>query len=327
MISSELGDLFANYLGDSLFKCVFEHHLQVVEDNDIKEFLEFGLETGQKHLQMIRDIYEKENIPLPVGFGEEDVRKDAPRLFSDIFMVFYMTEMARAGLHTYASALSTSYRQDIINYFTMCLDDSTIIYNKGVHLLLSKGMDTAPPIIPYPKKVDFVEKDSFISVLAGKSRPVTALEIKHLQININTNTLGKAIMLAFSQIASSEELKAYFKRGANLANEQIVELGKLLLNDNLPTPKILDVHITDTTASPFSDKLLLYHAVLSTGIGIQNYGTAISKIMRHDIHLQFTTLSTSIGKFGNDGMELMIKKGWLEEPPTAADRDKLSRNS
>ncbi|MDQ0252843.1 hypothetical protein J2S74_000215 [Evansella vedderi] len=327
LVASEIGDLFANYLGDSLFSCVFEHHLQVVEDNEVKEFMEFALHTGKKHIQVIQEIYEKENIPIPVGFGEQDIRKDAPRLFSDIFMVFYITEMARAGLQTYANTLTSSFRQDIIDYFSMCLEDTRITYNKGIHLLLSKGMDIAPPTIPYPKNVDFVEKDSFISVLAGKTRPLTALEIKHLQININTNTLGKAMMLAFSQIASSEELRGYFRRGAQLAEEQIIELGKLLINDNLPTPKLMDAHITDSTVSPFSDKLLLYHGILSNGIGIQNYGTAISKIMRHDIHIQFGTLTASIGKYGNDGLNMMIEKGWLEEPPTAADREKLSKNS
>nr|WP_246596040.1 DUF3231 family protein [Bacillus alkalicola] len=325
LVSSELGDLFANYLGDSLFSCVFEHHLQVVQDKEVKEFLEFVLKSSKKHLQMIKDIYIKENIPVPVGFGEDDVRKDAPPLFSDIFMVFYITEMARAGLQTYASALSMAFRKDIIDYFTMCINESNEIYNKGTYLLLSKGMDISPPTIPYPKKVDFIEKDSFISIIAGKMRPLTAIEIKHLQANINTNILGKAVMLAFSQVASSDELREYFRRGANLANEQIVELGKFLMSGNLPTPKIMDAHITDTTTSPFSDKLMLYHSSLACGIGIQNYGTAISKVMRHDIHIQFGTLTASIGKFSNDGLNLLIEKGWLEEPPTAADREKLSK--
>ncbi|WP_259458010.1 DUF3231 family protein [Salipaludibacillus neizhouensis] len=46
--ASELGDLFSNYLGDSLFSCVFEHHLQVVEDDEIKDFLKFALDNSQK---------------------------------------------------------------------------------------------------------------------------------------------------------------------------------------------------------------------------------------------------------------------------------------
>jgi len=176
--ASEIGDLFSSYIGDSLFACVFEHHLQVVEDDEIKDFIVFALDIAKKHLKMIEDIYTKENIPVPVGFGDQDVRKDAPRLFSDMYMVFYITEMSRAALQTYGSALSSSSRHDLIDYFEMCIQDTIKTYKKGKYLLLSKGMDISPPNIPYPKKVDFVENQSFTSLMAGKSRPVTALEIK-----------------------------------------------------------------------------------------------------------------------------------------------------
>ncbi|MDL4840409.1 DUF3231 family protein [Aquibacillus rhizosphaerae] len=327
LVSSELGDLFANYLGDSLFSCVFQHHLQVVEDDEVKEFLKYALDTSKKHLNTITDIYIKEGIPVPVGFGEQDVRLDAPRLFSDIFMVFYITEMSRAGLMTYGSALSSASRYDIIDYFDMCIQDTITTYKKGLHLLLSKGFDIVPPAIPYPKKVDFVENDSFISVIAGKSRPLTALEIKHLQVNINTNTLGKAFMLGFSQIASSDKLRKYFQEGAQLADKQIKQLGKVMMNENVPSPKLMDEHLTDSTTPPFSDKLMLYHAGLANAIGMQNYGIAVSKIMRHDIHLQFVRLTSGIAKYADQGLNMMIDYGWFEKPPTAADRKKLADRS
>ncbi|MFZ3579710.1 DUF3231 family protein [Virgibacillus sp. DJP39] len=327
LAASELGDLFANYLGDSLFACVIEHHLNVVKDDEINDYLKFTLDVSQKHLNSIKAIYTKEDIPLPVGFGEQDIRKEAPRLFSDIFIVFYLTEMSRAGLITYGSALSGSSRQDIMDYFTECIQDSIEIYKKGIHLLLSKGMDITPPSTPYPKKVDFVEKSSFISAVAGKLRPLTALEIKSLQININTNVLGKSIMLGFSQVASSDKLRKYFRDGAQLADKQIKQLGKYLTEANLSTPKLMDANITDSTTPPFSDKLMLYHTSLANAIGMQDYGIAISKILRHDLHLQFLTLSSGIGKFANDGLNLTLDYGWLEEPPTAADRKKLSKTS
>ncbi|WP_233269355.1 DUF3231 family protein [Alteribacillus sp. YIM 98480] len=326
LVSSELGDLFSNYLGDSLFCCVYEHHLQVVQDDEIKKFIEFALNISKKHLRAIEEIFTKEKIPIPVGFGEQDIRKEAPRLFSDVFMVFYITEMARAGFETYGSALSTSFRNDIIEYFETGLNDTISTYKQGINLLLSKGIDISHPEIPYPNKVDFIEKESFISVIAGKTRPLTALEIKQLQLNLNTNTLGKALMIAFSQIASSEELRSYFQEGSQLAEKQITELGQILLKDMLPSPKIVDSHVTDSTISPFSDKLLLYHTVLSNGVGIQNYGSAMSKILRHDVHLAFASLSVGIGKYVNTGTNLMIKQGWLEEPPTSADREKLAKN-
>ncbi|MGP4060463.1 DUF3231 family protein [Halobacillus sp. H74] len=327
LAASEIGDLFASYLGDSLFACVFEHHLQVVEDDEIKDFIRYAFDIAKKHLNMIEGIYTQENIPVPVGFGEQDVRKDAPPLFSDMYMVFYITEMSRAGLQTYGSALSSSSRHDIVDYFDMCIQDTLSTYKKGIYLLLSKGMDIMPPSIPYPKKVDFIDNQSFITILAGKYRPLTAIEIKHLQVNLNTNTLGRAMMTAFSQIASSDKLRKYFQEGASLAERQIKQLGEVLMSESLPAPKLMDAHISDSTTSPFSDKLLLYHTSLSNGIGIKNYGTAVSEIMRHDIHAQFAMLTGEIAKYGNKGMKILIDHGWLEEPPTAADRNKLSKKS
>lgn len=324
LTASELGDLFANYLGDSMSVCVFEHHLNLVEDDEIKAYLEFALQTSRKHLNMIEEIYSKEGIPKPVGFGEQDIRKNAPRLFSDLFMVFYVTQMAGAGLITYGSSVASSSRQDILDYFKMCLEDTVAIYEKGSRLLLTKGKDYYSPTIPYPRKNDFVENASFISLIAGKNRPLTGLEIKHLQLNINTNILGKALMLGFSQVASSEKLRKYFQQGAQIADRQIKELGKFLMGDNLPVPSTMDAHITDSTTAPFSDKLMLFHTSLANGIGIQNYGMAVSKMLRHDLHGQFALLTGDIANYANKGLNLIIDRGWLEEPPTAPDRQKLS---
>jgi hypothetical protein len=327
LTSAEIADLFANYLGDSLFACIFEHQLQVVEDDEIRDFLVYALDTSKKHTHMIREIFSKENIPGPIGFGEQDLRKDAPRLFDDLFFVFYIEEMSRAGLMTYGSALTTSVREDIVQYFEMCIEDTVKTYKRALHLLLSKGMDISTPVIPYPSKVDFVEKDSFISLLTGRTRPLTALEIKHLQVNINSNNLGKAFMLAFSQVASSDKLRKYFQEGERLAEKQIRQLGNLMIEGDLPTPQIKDEHITDSTVPPFSDKLMLFHTGLANGIGLQNYGTAAAKIMRHDIHAQFATLTAGIAQYADQGMNLMIELGWLEEPPSATDRQKLANRT
>ncbi|MBP1950847.1 DUF3231 family protein [Virgibacillus litoralis] len=170
LAASELADLFENYLGDSLFSCVFKHHLQVVEDEEIKDYIEFALDISTKHLTMVKEIYTKENIPVPAGFGDQDIRKEAPRLFSDMFMVFYITEMTRAGLLTYGGALSSSSRQDIVDYFDMCIQDTSKTYRRGIELLLAKGMDILPPNIPYPSKVDFIDKRSFTSAINVKNR-------------------------------------------------------------------------------------------------------------------------------------------------------------
>lgn len=325
--SSELADLFNNYLGDSLFSCMFQHFLQVVEDEEVREYVEYSLSISSRHVQEIQALFKKEHIPVPVAFGEQDIRKDAPRLFSDKFMVFYIVQMSSSGLYTYGNAYSCSTRQDCMNYFRNCINDTVEIYEKGVHLLLAKGMDFSFPMIPYPKKVDFVEKKSFISMITGRDRPLTANEIKHLQYNINTNLLGKSLMLGFSQVASSGKIRSYFQKGAQLSSNQIQSFGEHLINQDLPVPKMLDEHITDSTTSPFSDKLMLYHNSLAGNIAVQNFGAALSQMLRHDLAAEFIKLIPLIGKYNNDGLNMMIENGWFEEPFTAADRKALSKSS
>lgn len=49
--------------------------------------------------------------------------------------------------------MPTHVQQDIMKYFRNCTNDSVETYERGVHLLLSKGMDPSFPTIPYAKKL------------------------------------------------------------------------------------------------------------------------------------------------------------------------------
>ncbi|MFG6117870.1 DUF3231 family protein [Thalassobacillus sp. B23F22_16] len=327
LTSAELADMFNNYLGDSLFSCMYEHFLQLVEDDEVRDYVKFALALSKKHMKEITDIFQSENIPVPVGFGEQDIRKDAPRLFSDEFMVFYIVQMSSSSIVTYGNAFSTSSRQDIMQYFRERLNDSAETYERGKHLLLLKGIDTSYPNIPYATKVDFVEKKSYISLITGRERPLTANEIKQMQYNIFTNILGKTLMLGFSQVASSEKIRKYFRAGAELSGKQINSFSQHLTNQDLPAPTLMDEHITDSTSSPFSDKLMIYHGALAGNIALSNLGTALSQIFRHDLAAEFVKLIPIIGKYNNDGINIMIEHGWFEEPFMAADRERLSKSS
>lgn len=324
LTTAELGDLFANYLGDSMHYVIFEHFSEVVEDEEIKEYITYAKSISQNHLLFLEELYTKEEIPCPIGFGEEDLHRGVPRLFSDIFMAVYTLQMAKAGVVAFSESLTTATRQDVIDYFKKGMQDAVTTYEKGVHLLLEKGEAVEAPMIPYPKKVDFVNEQSFISMLTTKIRPLTAMEIKYLHRNINTNILGKALMLGYGQVTTCRELEHFFREGVKVADHQIRELSQFLVNENLPAPKVLDTEITDSTTPPWSDKLLLFHTGLSNGFGIHNYGSAISKILRHDVAAKFMQLTAGIGKYANDGLELMIKKNWLEQPPTCPNRQQLS---
>lgn len=84
LASGELAVLWGSYQNDSLALCTISYLLKVVEDQETRAILEYGLELSTKHIQRVKSILTQENHPLPVGFNEQDVNINAPRLFSDI---------------------------------------------------------------------------------------------------------------------------------------------------------------------------------------------------------------------------------------------------
>src|SRR4051794_21119286 len=83
LTSAEIGKLWATYMGNSMAKCILSYYLQHVEDENIKNLLENALKLTEEFLKTIKEIFEKENFPIPKGFTEEDVNLNAPRLFED----------------------------------------------------------------------------------------------------------------------------------------------------------------------------------------------------------------------------------------------------
>ncbi|MFF2445503.1 DUF3231 family protein [Neobacillus sp. NPDC058068] len=60
--------------------------------------------------------------------------------------------------------------------------------------------------------------------------------------------------------------------------------------------------------------------------GIGNFGMAIAASLRRDLGLKYASLIPEISLFAEDGAKIMIKHGWMEEPPQAEDRDQLIKS-
>lgn len=89
MTSGEITALWTGYLGDSLARCVLVYFLSHVEDAEVRPLLEYALGLAEEHLAFKQDLFTREGFPIPHGFTDEDVRADAPRLFSDMLMLYY----------------------------------------------------------------------------------------------------------------------------------------------------------------------------------------------------------------------------------------------
>jgi hypothetical protein len=325
LTSAELAALYQNYLGDSMSICVFGHFLETVEDPEIKTVVEHALHISMQHVESIKEIFIEENIPVPIGFTEQDVNKRAPRLFSDPFYLSYIKHMARGGLAIYGFIQPHVFRSDVLSFYTKCLQSTIELNNEATVLLQKKGLAVRPAYIPYPDKNEFVHKQSFLSGFMGDKRPLTGMEITHLYANIQTNKLGEALSMGFSQVAQSNKIRKYFLRGKEISEKHIKVFSGYLRDENLPVPMTWDHDVSKSEEAPYSDKLMMFHFGLMNFSGSGNYGMSIAASQRKDIGAIYARLNAEILLFAEDGANIMIDEGWLEQPPLSADRNQLSK--
>jgi hypothetical protein len=321
LTSAEMGKLWAIYCGNSMGHCVLSYFLQHVDDDEIKILLQNALKLTEEFMRISKDIFEKDNFPVPIGFGEADVNLGAPRLFQDPFYVHYLKYTLKAGLSIYCVGLPLVYRSDVREFFTYCIESTIALMEQIKDLLMNKGLIIKPPIIPVPEKAEFVHKD-FLNGFFGHVRPLHALEIAHFYDNIENNVTSKAVILAFAQVAKDEKIKELFERGRDQTHNNIENYMKMLHNENLPSPTFLDDLVTTSTFSPFSDKLMLFHKVDMFSMKMRSFGNSIAVNGRHDIGVLYMKSFMKISVFVESAARILIEKGWMEQPPKAADRKK-----
>ncbi|MGF7032208.1 hypothetical protein J2T17_003130 [Paenibacillus mucilaginosus] len=323
LTSGELAPLWTGYLGDSMANRVLHYFLRKVEDDEVRPILEYALSLTNEHMTFMDKLFRSEGFPIPVAFTDEDVQPDAPKLFSDGFMLFYLRQMGIGGMTAYSLALASSARLDIRDFYSHNLKTASELYNKTATLLESKGLLIRAPGIPFPDTTEFVQKEGWLNGLMGDRRPLNIIEITHLCMNILTNSLGQALMQGFAQCAKSKALKAYFVRARDIATKHVEVFSSLLRDDHLPAPQTWEAEVSDSVEPPFSDKLMLYHTVSLAGMGIGNYGAAVAGGMRRDLASVYIRLMSEVGTFVDDGGELLIRNEWMEKIPGAVERDAL----
>lgn len=319
----EMGKLWATYNGNSMSKWILTYYLQHVEDADIKILLENALYLSKDFMKKIEEIFTRDSFPIPIGFTEEDVNLDAPRLFEDEFYVHYLKYAAKAGLNIYNVAIPIVYREDVRDFFQYCIYSSLTLLEQIKGLLMDKGFIIKPPTIPIPDKAEFVKKD-FLNGFIGHVRPLHALEIAHLYDNIENNATSAALVLGFSQVAKQENIRKLFQKGRDISQKTSERYMQQLQHANLPTPSFIDHLVTISTISPFSDKMMLFHKVDMFSMKIRAFGNSMAVNGRHDIGFMYTRALMSVELFIEEGAKMMIENGWMEKPPEAVNRDDLT---
>lgn len=231
--------------------------------------------------------------------------------------------MARIGLQRYGLALTSSARADVRTFLHECVRTSADLDEKTTRVQLSKGLYVRAPYIPIPEGTDKVKDNEFLGSLFGNQRPLLAQEIDHIFVNAQSNIMGKALFIGFSQVAQEPDIRNYFLRGKQIAQKQVEVLSDMLIREDIPAPTSLDSYVTDSAIPPFSDRLMMYHAAMLATAGMGNYGVSVSMCMRMDIVLMYSRFMMEIGRYAKAGAQLTIKHGWMEKPPQSVDRKAL----
>jgi hypothetical protein len=304
--------------------CVLKYFLKNVGDNETRAIMQQSLDLSNQHLLDATNLFNEEKLPIPDGFTDNDVNINAPRLFSDSFYSQYLGYMARVGMQGYVLILNQIARADIREFFTKRIYESVDLYNKSAELRLSQGTFIRAPQVEVPKEVQYIKKQSFLVDFFGEKRPLLAREITHIFANIFSNIIGRTISTGFGQVSKEKKYCDYFFEGKNLSTKQIGTLTSLLTDEGIPIPSSSWSNVTDSTISPFSDKLLLNHQVILCSSAISNLGMALADTMRSDLQLKYVGFTSDIMKYCKDGIDILIDRGELEQPPQAIKHENLA---
>jgi hypothetical protein len=221
--------------------------------------------------------------------------------------------------------LALTTRKDIKNLFLNHLMHTTKIYEKVEDILLERGLYIRPPYISSPDKVEFVSENNYLGgvPIFGEKRPLNSIEVSHLFMNNNINIIGMNLCGAFSQVASTKKVTKHLLRGKQFSKDIIDTFSRLLIESQ---PHFLGcrhyrIHYFTTL---FSDKLMLSFVNMLSAYGFGIYAVSSAASLRTDLQVSYANVSKKAASFAKDGVELMIKHSWFEQPPTLPDRNQLA---
>lgn len=327
LTSSEIGSLWSGYMNDSMSKQILGVMLKHIEDPDIKPIVQQAYDLSSSHIEELVSIFEQEQYAIPNGFTEKDANTNAPWLFTDVFCMTYVIHMAKAGMAAYSGFVAVSYRKDIRAYFLQRLNEVSNLFDQSLEIALRKGINARHPYIDVPKETNYIDSKNYMSGLNpfSSKRPLNAVEISHLYLNVMTNQVGVKLCIAFAQTSPLKEIQDFMLRTKEVLKKHNKIFVDALLKANIETPHLPDIAVSDSTTQTFSDKMMMFQISLMMSTWIGGYATAAATSQRSDIMINYERLSVEVIRLSKSGMDMMIKHGWLEQPPGVQDKEKLAR--
>ncbi|WP_150909163.1 DUF3231 family protein (plasmid) [Niallia taxi] len=324
--SSELANLWMTYQEKTMLLRILEHFIEHA-DVEAKQLLQMHYDSTIKAVDLITEIFKEEGAAIPIGFTANDLNKGVPKLFDFLYDIMYLHMMTKVEMSLFSLFCGISYREDINNLFINLTAESQAMNNQVTQYLLKKGVLVRPPFVSMPKEVHFVQENQYRNGfgLFGEKRSLNTIEVSLIHHAIETNLAGMQLMIGFAQVAENKAVQEYLVKGMKLSKKIEVDLGEFLRHSYIEPPATHAGKATDSKVAPFSDKLMMYNTSLLTsfGLGTNALGGAFS--LRNDLPTKMSLLAKDIYTFAQEGGKIMIKNGWMEEPPQMEDRNKLTK--
>ena len=151
LTSTEITNLFSQYIQEAMAICVSKYVLETVGDSDVLSLFEFSLQLTKKHVEKLNEFFDIENFPVPDGFTDKDVKLETPPLFLDIFWLHYLYTTSNIRLSNYSLTLATSIRQDIRDFYFQCNIDAMEIVKNVLKFFYQKVLMKSVLIFPILK--------------------------------------------------------------------------------------------------------------------------------------------------------------------------------
>jgi hypothetical protein len=317
LASSEIGVLWITYQQKTMLIHMLEYFIEKADDPNAKEIMTDLYDNINPYANKITQIFQLEGIPTPVGFTNKDVRTEVPKLFENGFDIMFVRMMKEISMGMHTLNLTMTYREDIIHLFRELTSLTQTYYERCTHYLLEKGLLPRSPYVSIEPSVEFVKETKYLGGInpLTEKRPLNTVEIAHLYHAIESNAFGVQMIFGFAQCAENREVSKYFQKGGELAKGIIKELSEILLTNDTQVPSAPGGNRTSSTLAPFSDKIMMYCVSLfcSFSLGGNSLGTALS--LRNDLPAKFSIYMKDIFEYAHEGAKIMIRNGWMEEPP------------
>ncbi|MGG3561574.1 DUF3231 family protein [Neobacillus rhizosphaerae] len=317
LASSEIGTLWMTYQQKTMIKHMLEYYIEKADDPEAKKIMSNLHEEISPYIEQMIQIFKSEGIPTPIGFTDQDINKEVPKLYDNGFDIMFVRMIKEISMAMHTLNITMSYRDDMIQLYKNLTSMTQKYYHQCTKYLLEKGLVPRSPYVSTTKEVEFVKDTNYLggfNLFSGK-RSLNTVELANIYHAIESNVTGMQMIYGFAQCAEKKDVRKFFTKGGEMAAAIIKEMSEVLLENNIPVPATAGGNITTSTLAPFSDKIMMYCVSLfcSFSLGGNSVGTAFS--LRNDLPAKLSIFMKDIFEYAHEGAKIMIKHGWMEEPP------------